>query len=67
MPLVNLDRQKELEGRVAKRLASKKEGATAEELRALKKKMRRAQRKRRRLTVRAERSAVKPKAEPAES
>ena len=62
MPVVNVERQEQVLERAVKRLAAKKDGATPEQLRAMKKKVRRAQRKRRRLAKQSERTAAKPKA-----
>ena len=61
MPVETLEGVKKKEATLAQRLAEKKSELDPEKLRAMKKKVRRAQRKRRRLQVSAERSAGKPK------
>jgi hypothetical protein len=61
MPAETLEGVKNKAQTLAQRLAEKKSELDPEKLRAMKKRVRRAQRKRRRLQVSAERSAGKPK------
>jgi len=59
MPAQNLDRVKKIEGALVERLGKDNAALASEQLRTLKKKVRRAQRKRRRLETEAARRAAK--------
>ena len=58
MPLVTVDKLRQTESKLAAEIAEKKESLGHAELRAMRKKLKRAQRKRRRLVVADEKKAA---------
>ena len=64
MPVPNVEQLKEKEASLKKLIADQGESTERAERRALGKKLRRVQRRRRKLVVEAERRAAKPKAAP---
>ncbi|ANM29686.1 hypothetical protein ABI59_08985 [Acidobacteria bacterium Mor1] len=61
MPLLTIDTLKKAESKLAAEIADKKESLGQAELRAMRKKLKRAQRKRRRLVVADEKKAAAAK------